>query len=161
MPRGLIRTINEFITLFGQEGGGLIARWLMFIVNHYEHIDVEVPYAYEDHWLVEIAESIPTEFEAYHDWYYNTPWDKEDYHPRKNDETLAEIQPLGNQAFLLFTTLSGEPWFPCKIVAYLYAISDQRGDDAYPLRTAMELEGINETLDLYGRRGLFRIVINP
>ena len=162
MPLGLIGTMNEFINLLGQETGGLIARWLMFIVHHYDHIDVEVTMEYEDHWLVEVAESIPANnYEEYFAWYRNTPLDHEDYHPRKNDETLAEIRPLGNLAFVLFTTLSWEPWFPPKILAYLYAISDQRAEEVDPLRTTMELDGIDQTLDLLGRRGLFRIVINP
>ena len=35
-------------------------------------------------------------------------------------------KPSARHAFMLYTTLSGEPWFPCQILAYLYAVSDQR-----------------------------------
>ena len=130
MPVYLIRTVETFFILYGERRGKMIARWLVFILSHYGQIQVRVPEAYQDHWLVEIAASVPTEYEEYIEWYDGLPVNHKDYHPCKNAKTLAEVRLLVRHAYLLYTTLSGESWFPCQVLAYL-SISDQRGNDDY------------------------------
>ena len=110
MPVGLVRTIGKFFNLYGHRGGLLIARWLVFLISHYNCIQ-------------------------------------------------AEITLVARHAFILYTTLSGEPWFPCQILAYLYAVSDQRGDNQYN-KIDMDLESIEDVLDLFGRGCLFKVEIN-
>ena len=112
---------------------------------------------HNNHWLVQIARSVPTEIDKFNEWLDNL--EEDDYHPLKNEETLAEVRPLGLHAFMLYTTLAAEPWFPREILAYLYAISDQRGDDEYT-RMDIDLESTGNVLDLFGREGLFKIVMD-
>lgn len=159
MPLGLVRTIERFFILYGQRRGKMIARWLVFLLSNYGQIQVRVPEEYQDHWLVEIASTVPTNYEEYMEWYNGLPADHKDFHPLKNEETLEDVRLLARHAFLLYTTLSGESWFPCQVLAYLYAISDQGGDDDYAWMD-MDLDTIDEALDLFGRRGLFVNVIN-
>jgi len=159
MPAGLVETIGRFFDLYGQRRGMMIARWLVFLLRNYGQIQVRVPEIYMDHWLVEIAASVPANYDEYMEWYNSQPAGHKDYHPLKNEDTLEEVRLLARHAHLMYTILSGESWFPCQVLAYLYAISDQRGDEEYAWAD-MDLDSIDEVLDLFGRRGLFVITIN-
>ena len=158
MAKGFLRTVEEFYHLYGARGATQIARWLAFILVNNNDLHVEVPAEQSDHWLVQIARSVPTEDEdEFDDWLDDL--DDDDYHPLKSEETLAEIRPLGVHAFIFFTTLMGEPWFPREILAYLYAISDHSADSRYT-RMDMNLESAGCVLDIFGRDGLFKIVMD-
>jgi len=158
MPKGFVGTVEEFYRLYGSRGATEIARWLSFILINNNDLHVEVPEEHRDHWLVKIARSVPTEDEEeYDDWLDDL--DDDDSHPLKNDETLEEIRPLGVHAFIFFTTLAYEPWFPREILAYLYAISDHRADPRYT-HMHMPLASAGSVLDIFGRDGLFKIVMD-
>ena len=157
MPKGFVGTVEEFYHVYGARGATEIARWLAFILVNNNDVHVEVPSKYSDHWLVKIARSVPMDKEEFDEWVEGL--EEDDYHPLKNEETLAEIRPLGQHAFIIYTTLIDEPWFPREILAYLYAISDQRADDGYT-RMDMNLDSAGCVLDIFGRSGLFKIVMD-
>ena len=102
MPAGLVETIGRFFDLYGQRRGMMIARWLVFLLRNYGQVQVRVPAEYMDHWLVEIASSVPTDYDEYMEWYNSQPAGHKDYHPLKNEDTLEEVRLLARHAHLIW-----------------------------------------------------------
>ena len=154
---GFTKACDEVLLLFGEEFGRPMVNWLTIIRN--SSVEVIISPQHENHWLVQIFRSVPQDTDTFNTWYDNHPLDEEDYHPMKTADRLEEIDLVSWQAFMLYGTLARETWMPACILAYLYALSNQNGND-YHRELSTYLTTADDFVHLFGSYGLFQLVCN-